>query len=76
MKDRIWFFGAYDRVKGSIDDALSTGPLEGTISPSDTIRNLGSGKLTLMLNASNTLVGSFVQDPGTVTGAINDGAHT
>jgi len=75
-KDRIWFFGAYDRVKGSIDTALSTGPLIGTIFPSDTIRNLGSGKLTLMLNASNTLVGSFVQDPGTVTGAINDGAHT
>jgi len=75
-KDRIWFFGAYDRVKNTTTNALSTGPLQGEEFSSPTVRNLGSGKLTLMVNASNTLVGTFFQDPGTTTGAINDGSHT
>jgi hypothetical protein len=75
-KDRIWFFGAYDRVKNTTTNALSTGPLQGEEFSSPTIRNLGSGKLTLMVNASNTVVGTFFQDPGTTTGAINDGSHT
>ena len=75
-KDRIWFFGAYDRVKNTQTNALSSGPLVGEEFASDTVRNLGSGKLTLMVNSANTLVGSFFQDPGTTTGAINDGAHT
>jgi len=76
LKDRIWFFGAYDRVKNTTTNALSSGPLTGEEFDSPTIRNLGSGKLTLMVNSSNTLVGTFFQDPGTTTGAINDGSHT
>jgi hypothetical protein len=45
-KDRIWFFGAYDRVKNTQTNALSSGPLVGEEFASDTVRNLGSGKLT------------------------------
>jgi hypothetical protein len=75
-KDRIWFFGAYDRVQGKVLNELTTGPNDGDIVSSPTVRNLGSAKLTFMLNPSNTIVGSFFQDPTTNTGAINDGAHS
>jgi hypothetical protein len=75
-KDRIWFFGAYDRVQGKVFNELSSGPNEGDLVESPSLQNLMSVKLTLMLNASNSLMGSFFQDPTTNTGAINDGAHT
>ncbi|MFY9552107.1 MAG: TonB-dependent receptor [Thermoanaerobaculia bacterium] len=76
IKDRLWFFGAYDRVKNTITNQLTSGPEAGLLVDSPSVRNLASGKLTFMLNASNTIVGSFFQDPRTDTGAINDGAHT
>ncbi len=75
-KDRIWFFGAYDRVKNTITNELSAGPNAGQLVDSPSVRNLASGKLTLMINPSNAIVGGFFQDPRTDTGAINDGAHT
>jgi outer membrane receptor for ferrienterochelin and colicin len=75
-KDRIWLFGAYDRVQGKVLNELTTGPAVGDIVSSPSVQNLLSAKLTINLNASNSLVGSFFQDPSTQTGAINDGAHT
>jgi hypothetical protein len=75
-KDRIWFFGAYDRVKGKVINELTAPPNEGDLVSSPTIQNLASAKLTLMIDASNSLMGSFFQDPTTDTGAINDGTHT
>jgi hypothetical protein len=75
-KDRIWFFAAYDRVKGNVTNQLTTGPNEGDLVQSPSVQNLESAKLTLMVNASNTLMGSFFEDPSTLTGAVNDGAHT
>jgi hypothetical protein len=75
-KDRIWFFGAYDRVQGTVTDLLTAGPNEGQLVKSPSVQNLESAKLTLLLNPSNTLVGTFIQDPSTQTGAINDGAHS
>ena len=75
-KDRIWFFGAYDRVKNVITSELSSGPNAGELVDSPSVRNLASGKLTFMINPSHTVVGGFFQDPRTDTGAINDGAHT
>ncbi len=75
-KDRLWFFGAYDRVKNTITNELTGGPNAGQLVDSPSVRNLGSGKLTLLLDQSNTLVGGFFMDPRVDTGAINDGAHT
>jgi hypothetical protein len=75
-KDHLWFFGAYDRVQGKVLNELSSGPDVGQIVESPALSNLMSVKLTLNLDASNSLVGSFFQDPTTSSGAIDDGAHT
>jgi outer membrane receptor for ferrienterochelin and colicin len=75
LKDRLWFFGAYDRVTRKIQNALSEGPFEGEEVESKSVRNLGSGKLTWGFAPGHTLVASFIQDPRTDTGAINDAAH-
>src|SRR6185503_8085761 len=57
MRDRLWFFAAYDGVHHSIDNELPD-PQAGTIVTSKSRRNLGSGKLTLNLGSSQTLVGT------------------
>jgi outer membrane receptor for ferrienterochelin and colicin len=76
LKDRLWFFGAYDRVTRKIQNALTSGPFEGEEVESKSLRNLGSGKLTWGLATGHTLVASFIQDPRTDSGAINDANHT
>lgn len=76
IRDRFWFFGAYDRVKNTIDNSLPSGPREGQIVSSRSGRSLGAFKLTLTVPHDQTLVGSFFQDPRSDTGAINDGSHS
>jgi outer membrane receptor for ferrienterochelin and colicin len=76
VKDRLWFFAAYDRVTNTVQNALTAGPFEGDEVESKSRRNLGSGKLTWGLASGHTLVASFVQDPRTDSGAINDANHT
>jgi len=76
LKDRLWFFGAYDRVTRKTTNALTAGPFEGDEVESRSVRNLGSGKLTWGFAAGHTLVASFIQDPRTDSGAINDTNHT
>lgn len=76
LKDRLWFFGAYDRVERTTQNELTAGPLEGEEVESKTTRDLGSGKLTWSFAPGNTLVASFIQDPRTDSGAINDANHT
>ncbi|MDL2717870.1 MAG: TonB-dependent receptor [Acidobacteriota bacterium] len=75
VKDRLWFFGAYDRVN-------QDQPYERTIAQTrnlahtpvfatggDTVRNdLYSGKLTFRLGESNTLAASVFGDPGSFSG--------
>ncbi|MGE5275864.1 MAG: TonB-dependent receptor [Acidobacteriota bacterium] len=83
-KDRIWFFGAYDRVQNTtktgppcdIFDVLCFSPPESEIRTSKSRSNLGSAKLTFALAAAHTLVGTFIQDPRTDTGAIIDSNHS
>ncbi|HKV08915.1 MAG TPA: TonB-dependent receptor, partial [Thermoanaerobaculia bacterium] len=75
MKDRLWFFAAYDRVTHSTESALPAGPRAGQIVESDSDRDLGAAKLTYKLTESQSLVGSFFQDPRDDTGAINDAQH-
>lgn len=76
LKDRLWFFGAYDRVRNTITNSLTAGPSEGEQTDSKSTRNLGSGKITWRITPSHSFVASFFQDPRVDTGAINDGAHT
>ncbi|MCM3875697.1 MAG: TonB-dependent receptor [Thermoanaerobaculia bacterium] len=75
VKDRLWFFGAFDRVTQDQDymrtlavlrDANQTQVLTGN---TDTYRNnLYSGKLTFRLGESNTIAASLFGDPGTFSG--------
>lgn len=75
LKDRLWFFGAYDRVQNTLKQTLSSGPNAGERADTDSTRDLASAKLTWMITSSHTLVGSFFQDPRDDVGAVNDGAH-
>ena len=77
VKDKLWFFGAYDQVKNTTDSALPAGPDAGQIvDPSASKRDLGSAKLTWRLAENQSLVATFFQDPRTDTGAISDADHT
>jgi len=76
IRDKLWFFGAYDAVKNSRDSALPEGPRAGVIETSKSDRDLASAKLTYNLAAGQSLVFTFLQDPRSDTGAINDANHT
>ncbi len=79
VKDKLWYFLAYDRVDYTTNTTLPatvTGPLAGTAVPSDSVRDLGSAKLTWQVSTNHQLQLTFLQDPRTDTGAINDGNHT
>src|SRR6185503_17710369 len=76
LRDKLWFFGAYDRVDNSIDRVLDSGPQAGSGATSKSKRDLGAGKLTYRLSDSQSLVASYLQDPRTDTGAINDANHS
>ena len=76
LKDRLWFFGAYDRVAQDDDyqrgESLTYTPTSVTtnyVSGTDTTRrDLYSGKLTLRAAVSQTFVLSVFGDPGTLDG--------
>ena len=70
-RDRIWFFGAYDRVHNTTDNLLGD-----VSSQSVSTRNLGSGKLTFLVAPGHSFVATAFQDPTTDTGAINDANHS
>jgi hypothetical protein len=76
VKDRLWFFGAYDKVTDTLKSALPAGPAAGQVASSDSDRKLGAAKLTYHLSQSQSLIASFFQDPRTDTGAINDANHS
>lgn len=76
LKDRLWFFGAYDRVDNTLKNALTAGPESGQEFDTKTTRNLAAGKLTYRLGEAGSIVGSYFQDPTVETGAINDSTHT
>ena len=76
VKDKLWFFGAYDRVRNGFDNVLEAGPDAGTIVTSNSRRNLGSAKLTFNAAPNQSIVFTFLQDPRVDTGAINDSNHT
>lgn len=78
MKDRVWFFAAYNRTKSSQDierilavnrDANKTPVF--TTNVDETTRNLFSGKLTFRLGEANTIAASVFGDPGTFDGQLS-----
>lgn len=76
IKDKLWFFAAYDRVANETDSALPAGPLAGQDVTSKSDRDLAAAKLTYRFNESHSLVASYFQDPRDDSGAINDAQHT
>ncbi len=76
LKDRLWFFGAYDRVDNTLENQLTAGPESGQVFNTKTTRNLEAGKLTYRLGEAGSIVASYFQDPTVQTGAINDSNHT
>ncbi|MEO8505183.1 MAG: TonB-dependent receptor [Acidobacteriota bacterium] len=76
VKDKLWFFGAYDKVKNDTTSVLASGPLAGNKTKSPTDRDLGAAKLTWNVAQNHSLIGSFFQDPRTDGGAIVDADHS
>ncbi len=76
VKDKLWFFGAYDKVSNTTKSSLPSGPAAGQVVSSDSDHKLGAAKLTYHLSENQSLIVSFFQDPRTDTGAINDNNHT
>ena len=70
LKDRLWFFGAYDRVRNTLDRRITQGPEAGTVATTDTRGDLYSGKLTFRLTDQHTLVGTVFGDPTDDAGAV------
>ena len=72
MKDRIWFFGAFDRVK--INQTQTTldpdehRPRSGSEFPIDLFQNKYSGKLTFNILQGTSIVGSVFSDAQTQDG--------
>ena len=76
LKNKLWFFAAYDRVRYNVDSALAGGPAAGEIVTGYSRRALGSAKLTYNAAPNQSIVFSFLQDPRVDTGAIKDANHT
>ncbi len=76
VKDKLWFYGAYDKVSDTITSSLPDGPRAGELADSDSDRDLASAKLTWRLNDNHSVIGTFFQDPREDTGAIVDAQHT
>jgi hypothetical protein len=73
VRDKLWFFAAYDSVDHSADNQLPGLP---SIVTGETKQDLGAAKLTWNAAPSQTVVFTFLQDPRVDTGAIVDANHT
>jgi hypothetical protein len=74
VKDRLWFFGAYNRVDfrghvSTVDSSPDSIVQPSDRFPLDTTDNLYSGKLTWNATSSTSVVASVFADPSTITGA-------
>jgi hypothetical protein len=75
IKDRLWFFGAYNRVNSNVDQLTLAGtglPNAGQNFPITYHADLFSGKLTARPTDSTTIVGTIFGDPETRTGALRN----
>ena len=72
LKDRLWFFGAYNRVtlRSDVSRLQSSAHVSTEdLFPLDATTNLYSGKLTWNLAGTTTIVGTVFADPSTSSGA-------
>jgi hypothetical protein len=78
LRDKLWFFGAWDGVRNTRNVKLTTGSdiITGNSNDVRNRDNLGSAKLTYNIAPSQSLVGTFLEDPRKQTGAIIDNNHT
>ncbi len=70
LKDKLWFFGAYDHVDNTLKSQVTIGETAGTVPETKTSSNLFSGKLTWNFGQGQTLIGSVFGDPTDDTGAV------
>ncbi len=76
LKDRLWFFAAYDWVahdedrKAPEDYSAYGGPAEGTIYVAEQTRQLWSTKLTWRAAANHSLILSAFGDPARLEGPV------
>jgi hypothetical protein len=70
LKDRIWFFGAYNRVSRNQDQTPLTGANGGVNLPLDFHTDIYSGKLTIRPTEATTVVGTVFGDPETREGDL------
>jgi hypothetical protein len=86
VKDKLWFFGAYDYVKNDSDHQVASDftrfggpnygfPTVGSVLVDEVTRNLWSGKLTYRASDSSSFIVSAFGDPTTETGPIGAGGN-
>jgi carboxypeptidase family protein/TonB-dependent receptor-like protein len=76
LKDRLWFFGSYDRIESETTRIPQAGPVAGQSFALERTSDTYSGKLTATLGRGSNLVLSTLADPEKVSGAINLPAST
>jgi hypothetical protein len=83
LKDKLWFFGAYDYVKNDSDHQVASDftrfggpnygfPTVGSVLVDEVTRNLWSGKLTYRATDSSSFIVSAFGDPTTEIGPIGN----
>ena len=76
VKDKLWFWGAYDFVSDDEDRAITKdwtefgGPAQDTVFVQSTDRDLWAAKLTWRIGQSHSLIGSVFADPRTTEGPL------
>ncbi len=69
-KDRIWFYGAYDRTVTDDNVEPRVGNLAGQDFNQHFLSNLWAGKLTFNVAQGTTIIGTMFSDPQVNTGAL------
>jgi hypothetical protein len=69
VKDRVWFYGLYDRVNTPSTITDRQDPANPAAFPLDTTTSLYGGKLTVNVSSSTTFVGTVFSDPTSASGA-------
>lgn len=72
LKDRIWFFAAYDRVDNSLDRQVTAGPASGVVANTTFKRDLYSAKLTGKVADAHSVIFTVIGDPEKDSGAVAD----
>ena len=75
IKDKLWYFVAYDRKEHSQDDRIQVGSTAGSLAHQQEVDNLYALKLTWQLSETQKVIASLIGDPTTVNGETGDANH-